>query len=82
MQVSLFAEQLLHMKPHINAMGFFGVGKHLFPSVCVLMHFLIMYWKSNIFCFSEIPAADRNNVDLLPYSRAVSFSRKVVTKRQ
>nr|CAH0103138.1 unnamed protein product [Daphnia galeata] len=32
-EVSLFAEQLLHMKPHINAMGFFGVGKHLFPSI-------------------------------------------------
>ena len=25
-------------------------------------------------------AADRDNVDLLPYSRAVSFGRKIVTK--
>ena len=72
--VSLFTEQLLHMKPHINAMGFFTVGKHLFPTVNIgeYTFFFEMFVKSCDFFTNA--AANRDNADVLPYSRAISFS--------
>ncbi|XP_046637698.1 putative gustatory receptor 28b [Daphnia pulicaria] len=43
-EVSLFTEQLTHMRPQISAFGFFVVGKHLLPSLIgtTLTYFLIL----------------------------------------
>ncbi|XP_046450215.1 putative gustatory receptor 2a [Daphnia pulex] len=43
-EVSLFTEQLTHMRPQISAFGFFAVGKHLLPSLIgtTLTYFLIL----------------------------------------
>jgi len=36
--VILFTDQLLLLKTHVNAVGFFNVSKHLFPSVGLLVN--------------------------------------------
>nr|CAH0103237.1 unnamed protein product [Daphnia galeata] len=37
--IFLFTEQVTHMRPRISAFGFFEVGKHLFSSVELKIHF-------------------------------------------
>lgn len=59
-QARLFAEQVLHMNPRVNAAGFFNVSKSILPSVGSLaLGFLELKYKINL-SSSTVDGSDTN----------------------